>query len=99
MGFYFARARVHETGPYGPGHWVWQHEPAGQGSPQDWPVESSVELLLSGSCSDAGPEWSLWESRFDDWGTFYRRPHHSDGAERQRESVWSLIGSALCAER
>lgn len=26
MGFYFARARVHETGPYGTGHWVWQAE-------------------------------------------------------------------------
>ncbi len=24
MGFYLARARVHETGPYGTGHWVWQ---------------------------------------------------------------------------
>ena len=28
VGFYFARARVHETGPYGNGHWVWQAEGA-----------------------------------------------------------------------
>jgi heptosyltransferase-1 len=26
IGFYIARARVHETGPYGTGHYVWQHE-------------------------------------------------------------------------
>ena len=26
QGFYFSRARVHETGPYGHGHWVWQAE-------------------------------------------------------------------------
>lgn len=33
MGFYFARARVHETGPYGTGHWVWQEEAEeGQGA-------------------------------------------------------------------
>lgn len=99
MGFYFARARVHETGPYGPGHWVWQQEPAGQGRSQDWPVESSVELLLSGSCPGTSPEWSLWESRFDDWGTYYCRLHHPDGAERRRESIWSSIGPTLCAER
>jgi ADP-heptose:LPS heptosyltransferase len=95
MGLYFARARVHETGPYGPGHWVWQHEGCGQGMPQDWPVEPSVELLLSGFCPGASPEWSLWESRFDDWGTYYCGPHHSDGAERRRESVWSAIGPVM----
>ncbi|WP_447973769.1 glycosyltransferase family 9 protein [Nitrospira sp. Kam-Ns4a] len=27
LGFYIAGARVHETGPYGEGHWVWQAEP------------------------------------------------------------------------
>ncbi len=26
IGWYFSRARVHETGPYGDGHYVWQHE-------------------------------------------------------------------------
>jgi len=26
MGLYVSRARVHETGPYGGGHWVWQAE-------------------------------------------------------------------------
>ena len=26
IGWYFARARVHETGPYGGSHWVWQAE-------------------------------------------------------------------------
>ena len=26
IGWYFARARVHETGPYGQSHWVWQAE-------------------------------------------------------------------------
>lgn len=32
VGFYFARARVHETGPYGEGHWVWQAD-----APQEGP--------------------------------------------------------------
>lgn len=99
MGWYFARARVHETGPYGRGHWVWQHEPTGQSRPQDWPVESSVELLLSGSCPGTSPEWSLWKSRFDDWGTYYCRLHHPDGAERRREAIWASIGPVLCVER
>ena len=26
IGWYFSRARVHETGPYGVGHYVWQHQ-------------------------------------------------------------------------
>jgi hypothetical protein len=26
IGWYFARARVHQTGPYGPGHLIWQAE-------------------------------------------------------------------------
>ncbi|WP_413935309.1 glycosyltransferase family 9 protein [Nitrospira sp. BLG_1] len=26
IGWYFARARVHETGPYGQSHWIWQAE-------------------------------------------------------------------------
>jgi heptosyltransferase I len=26
IGWYFAKARVHETGPYGQSHWVWQAE-------------------------------------------------------------------------
>ncbi|GJL66516.1 MAG: hypothetical protein NPIRA05_14870 [Nitrospirales bacterium] len=30
QGFYFSRARVHETGPYGHGHWVWQAETSNQ---------------------------------------------------------------------
>jgi len=30
MGLYVSRARVHETGPYGEGHWAWQAEERGR---------------------------------------------------------------------
>ena len=41
MGFYFSRARVHETGPYGQGHWVWQ---ADRALPETWPIRASVNI-------------------------------------------------------
>jgi ADP-heptose:LPS heptosyltransferase len=42
MGFYFSRARVHETGPYGRGHWIWQADHA---LPETWPIQASVNII------------------------------------------------------
>lgn len=110
LGWYISRARVHETGPYGPGHWVWQLADVHRGTfnvtrpvddrdkkltrdlCEEWPLQESVELILTGGCG-SGPEgWSLWHSAFDAWGTAYIS---SDaGAEgRAREDVWRALES------
>lgn len=54
IGWYFARARVHETGPYGIDHLVWQAEGPDEEShsgrtnvqPIQWPIEETVDLLV-----------------------------------------------------
>jgi ADP-heptose:LPS heptosyltransferase len=89
LGWYVARARVHETGPYGEGHWVWQAE---QSPPQKWPVGESLTVLSSPDDVVAPPGvdgWSLWASRFDRWGTYYVMPGAEDGAPERRE-VWKV---------
>jgi ADP-heptose:LPS heptosyltransferase len=94
VGFYFARARVHETGPYGRGHWVFQHE--GGCVPDEWPIRSSIELILNGS---AVPEakWELWQSELDEWGAFFVRPDGSDNGASQRQHVWEQLSPSLTA--
>ncbi len=92
MGWYVARARVHETGPYGAGHAVWQAEPSVGGGPRHWPIEASLALLLDGAGDPVVPGWSLWQSRFDEWGTMYSSPREDDAdAARQREAVWQAL--------
>jgi hypothetical protein len=103
MGFYFARARVHETGPYGEGHWVWQAQlPAGQDVQGEsrmesmgvehinrWPIAESVRLILEGRCGDA-PGWTLWESALDRWGACYL--HNGVASmDAAREEVWRRL--------
>ncbi|HEX2055718.1 MAG TPA: glycosyltransferase family 9 protein [Nitrospiraceae bacterium] len=95
IGFYFARARVHETGPYGKGHWVFQHE--GGCTPQAWPIQSSINLILNGSASSE-TEWELWNSGVDEWGAYFARPDGSDHGAAQRETVWTELSPALAAE-
>jgi ADP-heptose:LPS heptosyltransferase len=100
MGWYVARARVHETGPYGHGHWIWQAE---RSPPQTWPVKESLTLLASAEAAVPPPDvdgWSLWTSRFDRWGTFYVRLGAEDNAP-ERERVWKAcsIGSSSGTER
>lgn len=88
LGLYFARAGVHETGPYGDGHWVWQ---APCHSPEHWPIEHSVALVLR--ASDAAPAceqsgWQLWRGQVDAWGMSFTRPGQSDSSIAERVQVW-----------
>ena len=92
IGWYFARARVHETGPYGLNHWVWQAE-SGDGevretiTPRCWPVEETIGLLTNDPVASV-PNWSLWNSHRDRWGAYYVQAGHEPVAPLQREQIW-----------
>ena len=91
MGFYFSRARVHETGPYGNGHWVWQADPV---LPETWPIHSSVALLLdpaAASQQEPVAGWSLWQSHHDEWGAIFRPAGDRDPQEDLRATVWHQL--------
>ena len=91
MGFYFSRARVHETGPYGLGHWVWQ---ADRALPAAWPIRPSVALLLDpATVSQQEPvaDWSLWQSHYDEWGAIFRPVGEGDSQEDQRATIWRQL--------
>jgi len=91
MGFYFSRARVHETGPYGNGHWVWQ---ADRALPGAWPIQSSVALLLDPATAahqEPVAGWSLWQSHHDEWGAIFRPAGDRDPQEDQRATVWHQL--------
>ncbi len=102
IGWYVARARVHETGPYGDGHWVWQlndvnrEAVSGNGKghewPDMWPVEGTVGLLTGGSGAGTCEGWSLWQSGFDAWGTGYVSAQGTNGG-RARSDVWQALES------
>ncbi len=93
LGFYFARARVHETGPYGEGHWVYQYTT--QGQPDRWPINESIELICDGR-RRAAPEWSLWKSHLDQWGAFFENASVPQARDIQRASVWQSLSPTLC---
>ena len=91
MGFYFSRARVHETGPYGLGHWVWQ---ADRALPAAWPIRPSVALLLdpaTASQQEPVAGWSLWQSHYDEWGAIFRPVGEGDSQEDQRATIWRQL--------
>ncbi len=91
MGFYFSRARVHDTGPYGLGHWVWQSDHA---VPEIWPIHASVKLIREPeTASRQAPVtgWSLWQSHHDEWGAIFHPVDDNDAQEDQRASVWQQI--------
>ncbi|MEI8014414.1 MAG: glycosyltransferase family 9 protein [Nitrospira sp.] len=91
MGFYFSRARVHETGPYGLGHWVWQADCA---QPEAWPIQASVKVIReSATALEQEPVegWSLWQSHHDEWGAIFRPVGDSDPQEDQRAAVWHQL--------
>jgi ADP-heptose:LPS heptosyltransferase len=91
MGFYFSRARVHETGPYGQGHWAWQ---ADRALPETWPIRPSVALLLdpaTASQQEPVAGWSLWQSHHDEWGAIFRPVGDRDSQEDQRATVWHQL--------
>ena len=91
MGFYFSRARVHETGPYGNGHWGWQ---ADRALPENWPIGQSVALLLdpaAASQQEPVSGWSLWQSHHDEWGAIFRPVNDKDDSEDRRSTVWRQL--------
>lgn len=95
IGWYFSRARVHETGPYGVGHYVWQHRR--QGAPDSWPVMETIELMLNERGDVCAPEWNLWTSHRDEWGMFYLENGKPDHAIVEREEIWERL-SAMSLE-
>jgi ADP-heptose:LPS heptosyltransferase len=92
LGLYFARARVHETGPYGEGHWVYQYST--QEQPDNWPIEESIELICDGRLRPA-PGWSLWRSHLDQWGVCFEDGSAPHEADLQRATVWQSLSPTL----
>ncbi|MBI3806646.1 MAG: glycosyltransferase family 9 protein [Nitrospirae bacterium] len=91
MGFYFSRARVHETGPYGQGHWVWQ---ADRAQPEAWPIQASVKMIRESATApqqEPVAGWSLWQSHHDEWGAIFRPVGDKDLHEDQRAAVWRQL--------
>jgi hypothetical protein len=79
---------VHETGPYGDGHWVWQ---ASCHSPETWPIEESIALMLQAAETPRTTEingWKLWKGYVDEWGMSFARPGHPTSSMAERAHVW-----------
>ncbi len=94
IGWYVARARVHETGPYGDGHWVWQ---SAVPNPSDWPVAETVDLLcgaMPGGRKQQAGEWQLWRSTVDEWGARFQALDDPNESGRARQDVWSAMSEA-----
>ncbi|MEC4889511.1 MAG: glycosyltransferase family 9 protein [Nitrospira sp.] len=98
IGWYIARARVHETGPYGPGHIVWQAESpdGGLAVPTTWPIESSLDALLNRPPA-ALNGWSIWMSQADARGTYYTKAGEAAAPPRAREAIWQELHRAVAA--
>jgi len=91
IGFYFSRARAHETGPYGSGHWVWQADCA---LPETWPIRASVKMIrepAAASPQEPVAGWSLWQSDYDEWGSIYRPVEAEDSQDDQRAAIWHRL--------
>lgn len=108
IGWYFSRARVHETGPYGVGHYVWQkwesqslnsqeeHEARTASTlSEDWPVRETVELIREGQVDFRQAGWDLWTSHRDDWGMFYSRAVKPDEAVHRRKDTWKALSRLM----
>jgi hypothetical protein len=106
IGWYFSRARVHETGPYGVGHYVWQHhrgvhsENTGVSRlnhrseiPCSWPVMETIELIQGQADSEGLSEWELWTSHRDEWGMFYLNEKKPDGDVSNRKDFWERLSN------
>ncbi len=91
VGWYFSRARVHETGPYGVGHFVWQHQ--GHGNPGSWPVMETISLLCNEQVDTYSTEWELWTSHRDEWGMLYMQNGKPDHAMFKRKEIWERLTS------
>ena len=102
IGWYFARARVHETGPYGVRHLIWQAvgagEPGGFDSssvhPTQWPIEETIAALLK-QPAKAIEGWSAWTSQCDRWGAYYTPLGQCQPPPREREVLWRELQPAI----
>ena len=96
LGWYFAQARVHETGPYGSGHRIWQaqSEDGGPVVPTTWPIEPTLDVLLNES-PRTQTQWSQWTSHTDEWGTYYSEAGESSAPPREREALWHELSHAM----
>jgi ADP-heptose:LPS heptosyltransferase len=107
IGWYFARARVHETGPYGVHHLIWQ---AGDdtreadersasspithhASPSYWPVEETIAAVLNGR-AEAPVGWTVWQSHCDRFGAYYTEAGRPPDPPGQREALWRELEPA-----
>ncbi|MFZ3014508.1 MAG: glycosyltransferase family 9 protein, partial [Nitrospira sp.] len=95
IGWYFGRARVHETGPYGTNHWVWQAEQGdvderGILAPCQWPVDETISLLAH-QVPTSTEKWSLWASHRDALGAYYVEAGHEAIAPPQRTQIWQEL--------
>ena len=95
IGWYFSRARVHETGPYGVGHYVLQHR--GHGHPGSWPVMETIQLMRHEQVDSCSTDWDLWTSHRDEWGMLYKQNGKQDHAIFEREETWERL-SELSSE-
>ncbi|MEK6801138.1 MAG: glycosyltransferase family 9 protein [Nitrospirota bacterium] len=93
IGFYFSHARVHETGPYGEGHWVYQY--ATQTRPDSWPIMESIALIC-GDQRQAAADWTLWRNRMDHWGTNFDDGSGQESVQCVRATVWRNLSPTLC---
>jgi len=105
IGWYFSRARVHETGPYGEGHFVWQYQgnrhseekripmstPRSE-PPRIWPVMETIDLIRNHHPAGS-TDWALWTSHRDEWGMFYTNGVKPDNEVLQRKEVWEQLSS------
>lgn len=104
IGWYFSRARVHETGPYGVGHYVWQYrgsahsestdcsrEKGGPHLPCSWPVLETLQIIHNQHTGENPSGWELWNSHHDEWGMFYTNGENSEIAVKLREEVWKRL--------
>ena len=101
MGFYFARARVHETGPYGQGHWTWQAQSQEErptavdvAKIERWPIVESVRLLVEGNAT-ACDGWRLWQSALDRLGVYQVAKDAGSDSGEPREDVWRRVHRPL----
>ena len=106
IGWYFSRARVHETGPYGVGHYVWQYQPgppserlevsepnASTQVPSFWPVQETLQLIQGQHAKVNTDTWELWKSYRDAWGMFYLNGDQPDSAVAQRKNIWEQLSA------
>ncbi|MEQ1792861.1 MAG: glycosyltransferase family 9 protein [Nitrospira sp.] len=98
LGWYFAQARVHETGPYGSGHRVWQahREDRAPATPTEWPIEPSLDVLMN-EAPRSQVQWSEWGSHIDRWGTYYSEAGQRPAPPREREDLWHELSHAVPA--